>query len=224
MKRQSTTPGFSIVEILIAVIIIGILSSVLVPVLVNRSRDSRLKAAARELQNIANAQERAAIDTGYYYRLYVLDDLPGNRGGDSIAAENVTSVADNIFVNPETNDMLNVSATRLQAIFRQVAETTWGGPYYTIHRDESFAMANETGYTFGVPNDPWGNDYVFVTREGALVEPLGLFLNTYLGAAALGFDRPTIVSLGPDGEPGAGVDGGPRVLGRGDDLYRSFGY
>jgi prepilin-type N-terminal cleavage/methylation domain-containing protein len=228
MKRQSTNPGgFSIVEILIAVIIIGVLASVLVPVLINRSRESRLRVCEQELQSIADAQERAAIDTGYYYRFFVLDDLPGNTGANSIGAEQDNTFFDNptqIFVDPETNDLL--SLTRSAVMYDRITNETdygWPGPYYTIHRDETFVVGYETemGHLAGIPNDPWGSDYVFVTREGALAEPAGQFRTMYMGGLTQGFDRPAVVSFGPDGLPGS--DGNPQ-LGRGDDLYRSFGY
>ncbi|HUT23898.1 MAG TPA: prepilin-type N-terminal cleavage/methylation domain-containing protein [Sumerlaeia bacterium] len=251
MKRLENLLGFSIVELLIAMIIIGVLAGILAPTLAHRAREAKKAACERELENIADAQERAAVQLSYYLRLYALDDLKGGDGRpisdpddrlDGLADETLNDGFYNharaMFIDPETNDLLNWASA--ETLYNQlVAETLyWGGPYYTIHHDEAPEDHDKAGnppHLHDTPTDPWGNDYVFFlgrrTRNnrvlsdgGAFVEPagvvvpqLGWFGKTY---DARKFDRPTILSMGPDGVPGDGET----EFGEGDDLYRSFGY
>lgn len=68
----------------------------------------------------------------------------------------------------------------------------------------------------GIPDDPWGNDYVLFTRRGLVLEPTGQIVDTNVGVQVSGgflqggsyptqvFDRACIMSLGPNGLPGAG--------------------
>jgi hypothetical protein len=102
----------------------------------------------------------------------------------------------------------------------------WKGPYLNWPRD-----VNQNDW----PDDPWGNDYLFMTRLGMLYppDPTAVSGNTTTdhsyafqtsgpnGEPLAGhFDRPTFVSLGPNGIPG---DATNPNYGFGDDLVRSFG-
>lgn len=251
--RQASRHGFTIVEVIITFIIIGILATILIPVLADRSRQARIRACEADLQNIADALERAAIDTGYFYRIYALDDI--GTGGDGIAATDsddvYETISDNeittnnwyengeeIFILVATSDY----AANQTALFRRLTDNEtsfgWSGPYINWIRD-----ANNNDW----PDDPWGNDYLFFTRAGALYPPqldpdgtgnnppfttdfsdgftetfpADLFTNVTIDAIDQ-FDRPTVLSLGPDGLPG---DGGITTIefGGGDDIFRSFG-
>ena len=92
-----------------------------------------------------------------------------------------------------------------------------------------------------IPDDPWGNNYLFFTSKGLLNEPEGEFVIRATLADALGsqnpnagggisyqcdvFDRPTVLSMGPDGLPGDTTTrstGQTRIFGTGDDITRSF--
>jgi hypothetical protein len=144
-----------------------------------------------------------------------------------------------MFIDPESNSLLNAAAS--ETLYNNLVFETlyWGGPYYTIHRDEAYTDQDDEAnppHLHDMPNDPWGNDYVFflgrrtrnnrvLSEGGCLVEPDGGVLQQveWFGGKiyeARRFDRPTILSMGPDGAPG---DGGTE-FGEGDDLYRSFGY
>ncbi len=104
----------------------------------------------------------------------------------------------------------------------------WVGPYITWKKD-----ANNNDW----PDDAWGHDYIFFTRVGALFAPgLGFDDDKFHRDTselpgggtddlfAL-FDRPTILSVGPDGQPGDGTDTDTTndIYGLGDDIFRSFG-
>ena len=58
LRRQS---GFTMVELLIAIIIIGILVAIIVPVLSNRASDARIAAAKADLEAIANANPKSPL-------------------------------------------------------------------------------------------------------------------------------------------------------------------
>lgn len=263
--------GFSIIELLVAIIIIGILTAVLLPVISQRTEQARQATAQSELQIIGEAQSRAANDTGFYVRLFALNDKLASEGGQSSlvasgstaeayergtnANNTVEGLADylvnnlyyefqgtattdnSLFIDPRTGDFA-LGQTRAGIISRLArAESVydgtiiWGGPYLNFRKDENSYQAD--GGEDGIPDDPWGNNYMFFTQAGFLLEPDGVFLEDVSVDASTGeitsgatydaqiFDRGTILSLGGNGLPG---DGAPTSdFGLGDDLYRSFG-
>lgn len=254
MKRTQANPlrhataqrGFSIIEIIVTMIIIGILVLILMPVLSNRTRQARIRAAEQEITHLIDAEERAAIDTTYMYRLYVLNDVIG---GDNIANgtafDRINGTRDisitTVHTNPEEMfiGLDGLFLTNGLTIFSDRflgRETTfgWVGPYVNWKIDN-----NQNDW----PDDPFGNDYVLFTSAGGIFPGIdGAFPNPFdgiAGSVVVGqiatqdgdgndivaiFDRPTILSMGPDGEPGvAGVTGDTYGAFGSDDIYRSFG-
>jgi len=279
--------GFTIVEVVMAFIIIGILTLVLTPVLINRSKEAKVNAAMQDLQSLADAEERAANDTGYLYRVYVLNDtrgigiqsipaavagpnefaLPSNRPnsilGNGILNGTWNGISGtNMYANPayifisQTQPCSFLDATSQQNIWKVMAsnETSfnWNGPYLNWHRD-----LNRNDW----PDDPWGNDYLFFTANGVIYPPdrspqhpdeqngstsggasttgssgitsggfmvLGPIVTLSNGSqkqfqAQYVFDRPTFLSLGPNGLPGNGSTDINDGYGKGDDLIYQFG-
>ncbi|MFP4379027.1 MAG: type II secretion system protein [Candidatus Sumerlaeia bacterium] len=257
ISRFRPLKAFTIMEVLIAVMIIGILAVILVPVLLNRMAEAKTAKATRDMEEIVEAQKRVAIHTGYYVRIFMLDDVAGGNGvplqdGDSYDGiededEQIGSATayydnrDQLFIDPSTGDLLSPAAS--EAVFQTITvgdnNTTrtakWGGPYYTIHSDEdNITQPGDHNPTpaqgfptlHDIPTDPWGNDYLFFTRLGMIKEPEGLLVEPEVIVDSVSydtteFDRPTILSLGPDGLPGGEGD---RRFGRGDDQFRSFEY
>jgi len=236
--------AFSVVELLVAVIIIMILASIAIPVLTNRSSQARLAKAESDLEHIQNAEERIAIDSGYFFRLYVLDDVIGGDGtGTGQSGDRIDGIRDEhlnalysrdkqIFIAPDTQRMLD--ATQAQITYDRLvsSETAFGfnGPYLSWQDDPD---NNDIG------NDPWGNDYLLFTQYGLVNEPLGdlTFDESSEGkGATIGwppdapskqvrvdkFGRPTILSMGPDGLPGDWENQTTPEFGTGDDMFRQF--
>ncbi len=221
--------GFSIIELLVAIIIIGLLIAVIVPILSMRSKEAQHAAAMSDMQHIQDAQERAGVDTGFFYRLYVLDD---NWAGDGYGLGDPLDVQDGlldegnnriyqnpkwIFVDVKTGEFFSNADTFYDNNIRAANETAfnWHGRYITWQRDMN---RNDIG------DDPWGNDYLFFTKAGVVLEPDGDIRNVYIGKDGLSydakvFDRPTILSLGPNGLPGSGSG---TDFGDDDDLKRQF--
>ena len=262
-RQPRLAAGFSIVELLIAVMIIAILALLLVPTVNRRAHEARLAAAQRELEAIATAEERVAADIGYYVRLFMLDDVARGDGrglgnaadvhdgiGDEYKLNEYYRNSDRLFFLPTDHHLLTDQETEnvLETVFKfedaqNSGETNytpvWSGPYYTIHRDESFPwvgpIINPNLYQQnpGIPTDPWGRDYLLIMpgepgtglNGGFVLEPDGVVFEQHtfggIQASATNFDRPAIVSFGPDSLPG---DGAGLPLGEGDDLVREFGY
>lgn len=255
--------AFTIVEILIAVLIIGILSAILIPVYISRTEEARVEACNQDLQHLADSQERAAIQMGYYLRPYALDDL--GREGDGIGLGQSGDIKDAfadeyqsatilntlysnprvMFIHPKNATLMDsTQAENVYAVLAGNDAAKWAGPYYNIHRDETVDEHVDSSevptHLHDIPNDPWGNDYIFIfrfqdsvsgeLRSGMLVEPDGVIQAEVPRDATLPnvevsdiFDRPAVLSLGPDGLPGDGGQTGTK-LGEGDDMYRMFGY
>ncbi len=272
MTRRSAT-GFSILELLIALIIIGILAVILIPLLSNRAKQARIRAAESDLERIATAQDMVAVDTGYFVRLFMLNDRPGPdadgeflrpAGGTDVTGNDYDSTGqyqtagyfntNNLFfdivyprvgVNPPNGTELRTRLVRDETSFN------WNGPYVNWQEDENFytdsAFDDQEPRPDGIPDDPWGNNYLlFVpngdtingsSQQGGLVlEPDGDIVQSAdfpLGSASPEvtsidcnvFDRPTLLSLGPNGLPGNGLgDASPEArMGAGDDIVRKFG-
>jgi general secretion pathway protein G len=109
-RRQATRhgeQGFTLIEILVVITIIGLIMGLVGPRVLNYLSDARSKAAKIQIESFASALDLYFLDTGHY---------PNSSEG-------------------------------LTALVRRPANTLpWNGPYLK-------------GAT--VPNDPWGNPYVY---------------------------------------------------------------
>jgi type II secretory pathway pseudopilin PulG len=223
MKRQPKYPaktaqsGFSTVELLIGVIIMGILVAIIVPIVTNRTREARITAANSDLERIASAMERVVIDTGYVVRLFVLDD---SMEGDGVGFElprPYTSVdrfdgfsdqqysvywdPDKFFINPRTHDYVRGGLAILTTLTPETnfegssALTSWRGPYLTWQRDSELpliAKADLRDTAFDdIGDDPWGNNYLLFTRDGLVRE-----VNSETSGADTGILDPTSAEVG----------------------------
>jgi prepilin-type N-terminal cleavage/methylation domain-containing protein len=204
-RRIAPARGFSIIELLVAIIIIGILATILIPIVANRSDQARRARAESDLERIGDALERAAIDTAFYPRLFMLDDTSGigadttpfTRTGsqaqiiqDSRQYNNVRSYngatwhqnVNQLFVDPATGELVTSAQGFVLRNQMETNETefNWNGPYITFQDDENFYQ------TFGdtvplpdqMPDDPWGNNYLLFTREGFVLEPDGVLITS----------------------------------------------
>lgn len=253
MKMQTTTyepsgsprRGFTILELLIAIVIIGILVAIIVPVYVSRANQARITACQTDLDGLKSAEEHAAIDTSYFYRLYTLidgkkgDGIPPSLPNDSIVgvrdelsrtdATNPTNMFIDTNMTPPDGGQLYTGAQATLIYDRLARDETafnWNGPYVNYSRKYTYADFNNPTPKgpVGLPLDPWGNPYMLFTSKGYVQEPEGVIVpnvtigtNTY---SCTGFDRATVLSLGPDGMPG---DGKPTsTFGQGDDMFRQF--
>lgn len=254
--RRANSKGFSLIELLVAIIIIGILATILIPVVSNRSAQARLARAHTDLESLSEAQQRVEIDTQYYVRMFMLNDTrstvalaftrPNPPVGFQDGLSQYTAAGGwhqnvpRLFIAPETADLvssavgtsvLNTLITT-ETVYDSTLPYRWNGPYINWQKDNNLIDSVEG--PDALPDDPWGNNYLFFTRLGLLVEPDGVLATTTTFNPATGrfstsgaldcliFDRPTLLSVGPDGLPGDGNNPGTR-FGEGDDIVRPFG-
>jgi general secretion pathway protein G len=64
MTRAS--PGFTLIEILVVVLIIGLLSAVLATNLIGRADDAKIQLAATQIRNLEQSLELYRLDNGRY--------------------------------------------------------------------------------------------------------------------------------------------------------------
>ncbi|MCX8036036.1 MAG: prepilin-type N-terminal cleavage/methylation domain-containing protein [Candidatus Sumerlaeia bacterium] len=236
MNRHRAPVGFSIIELLIAVIIIGILVAIIIPVLLRKAEDARIAAAESDLEHLQAALERAYINTGHIFRFYVLDDLEGGDGrytpGDLSDLDGVRDEASNPTVIDPTRMFIDYKTglfdanyiTLYNRLSRNETDFGWGGPYINFSRMKDVDLND-------IPEDPWGEEYLLFTPEGVVNQVNGTIETWYTFVARdTGanitiyrpfFDRFTILSKGPNGAPGDGTAFNAR-FGQGDDLFRQF--
>ena len=107
MKKTSQRPsGFTLMELLIVLVIIGLLAALVGPTLYQRIGPARESTARAQLENFATALDSYFVDLGRY---------------------------------PSTQDGLKALRAKPESADK------WNGPY----------LKKE------IPNDPWGNQYVY---------------------------------------------------------------
>jgi prepilin-type N-terminal cleavage/methylation domain-containing protein len=184
--------GFTIIELLIAVIILGILVMIIIPRISNRTKQAKINACLSELKELAEAERRLEIDYGYYGRFYMLDDVAGGdqiaNGNvsvtpkdtiDGIADEDPTNVLTGIVPNPnsqnyfvyiaqdplDTNDGLLIVNS-----YNFIDETRYTGPYINYRREMRVIPDNDTSDLMDIPLDPWNSPYLLFTKKGLVDE------------------------------------------------------
>lgn len=261
MRRNGYTTrtarkGFSIIELLIALIIIGILAAILIPLIANRSQKARIAAAESDIERLAVGMDSVAVDTGYYPRLFMLNDSSGpdrdgmlqtdgsgygddtNRQYSNPGGSPVVQGVNQLFfftAYPRVGVLVDASTgSELRSrLTTNETDFNWNGSYVNWGRDAD----STTGLPDGIPDDPWGNNYLLIVPSGEtpgstpqlagiVIEPDGTVdANPTINGVGVtnggDFDRPTLVSLGPDGVPGS--VGSLGDICTGDDIFREFG-
>jgi prepilin-type N-terminal cleavage/methylation domain-containing protein len=210
MRLTRHRSAFSIIELLISLIIISILSAMVILIASQRAAEARLRAAQADMRMIAEAEQQAAIDSGYFLRLYVLDDLTGP--GDGISPGAANDILDAI--EDEDGNTRNIDGDvyaivpELGSLFRQGS----ANPGDLLDRSNLFTVENETrlgiglpyisypreftdeatGINYNVPSDPWGMPYLLFTRQGAIIDVDTVFSGTPAGSSPALVDPLTV--------------------------------
>ena len=63
---KASVQGFTLIEIMVVVVILGVLSALIVPNVIGRPDEARAAAAKLGVQQIGNALEYYRLDNGFY--------------------------------------------------------------------------------------------------------------------------------------------------------------
>jgi general secretion pathway protein G len=65
-RRQSRSRGFTLIELMVVLVIIGVLAALIVPNVLNRAEDAKVTAAHTDVNNIMQALKLYRLDNGRY--------------------------------------------------------------------------------------------------------------------------------------------------------------
>nr|WP_204355773.1 MULTISPECIES: type II secretion system major pseudopilin GspG [Marinobacter] len=111
MKQLRKNAGFTLIEIMVVMVILGLLVAIVAPNILGRSDQARVTVAQTQMSNIANALDLYRLDNGHY---------PSTQQGLQALVTKPSG-------SPEPNN--------------------W----------------NPDGYLKSVPQDPWDNDYQYIS-------------------------------------------------------------
>lgn len=195
ISKEIKKNAFSLLELLIAIIILGILTALVIPRLQTRADEARIQAARSEMRELAKAEQNCELDTGYYVKLRVLNDIPGYSDSTTMGWRELGIKSEPYPYAIDTDGgwaLIGGSYADLSNL--------WKGPYINFQRAEIIS---------GDPIDPWGQPYALLTPKFII------YGETYYDYTAFPTvrkpDRFTIVSHGKD-----------TTLGTNDDIYFSF--
>lgn len=99
MMSLKTKQGFSLIEILVVLVILGLIAGLVVPNIMQRGEDANVRVARTEIQRLSMAVDEFYLDTGRAPReLRELVDRPSNVrnwNGPYVNASNLTDPWDN---------------------------------------------------------------------------------------------------------------------------------
>jgi general secretion pathway protein G len=79
MKMMKSTQGFSLIELLVVLVILGLIAGLVVPNIMQRGEDAKVRAAKAEIQRLSMAVDEFYLDSGRPPReLRELVDRPAN--------------------------------------------------------------------------------------------------------------------------------------------------
>nr|WP_148862892.1 type II secretion system major pseudopilin GspG [Marinobacter fonticola] len=111
MKHMHKSGGFTLIEIMVVMVILGLLVAIVAPNILGRSDQARVTVAQTQMSNIANALDLYRLDNGHY---------------------------------PSTQQGLQALVTKPSG---SPEPRNW----------------NPDGYLKSVPQDPWDNDYQYIS-------------------------------------------------------------
>lgn len=121
--------GFTLIEIMVVVVILGVLTALIVPNIIGRPDEARVTAARVEVQQIANALELYRLDNGFYpssdQGLEALVSAPGG------------------FPEPKSWNP--------DGYLKKLPEDPWGEPYLYFSQDRNMEV-----YSFGADRQEGG--------------------------------------------------------------------
>jgi len=140
MKRHSPFSGFTMIELLLVLVILGVLAVMVVPRFAGRSEQARVTAARSDLATISLALDAFEIDTGRY---------PTRDEG-----------LEALILQP--SNALNWSGPYLKG--DQVPRDPWGNPYQYIFPSTRVSGGYDL-YSFGPDGQQGGGDDIYPGQQ-----------------------------------------------------------
>jgi general secretion pathway protein G len=106
LNSRSNMRGFTLVEIMVVVVIIGILASIIIPKIASRPQQARIVKARQDISSIENAMQLYKLDNGFY---------PSTEQGIGALASKPNS---------------DPTPTNWQSYLKEVPKDPWGKPYH----------------------------------------------------------------------------------------------
>lgn len=126
---MNTQKGFSLIEIMVVVVILGILAAIVVPKIISRPDEARIVKAKQDVLAIQNALDLYKLDNGFY---------PSTDQGLMALVEKPTS-------NPIPHNW--------QVYLKSLPKDPWGHDYLYLNPGEH---GDIDVYTLGADNQPQG--------------------------------------------------------------------
>lgn len=146
LKWTSGQPGFTLVEVMIVVLIIGVLAAIAIPAFEKSRRVSRINRAKHDLRIISQAVDQMAFDTGQW---------PGG-------------IAAGVPGDPE---ILDLNSGNAGIVANDGTFTRWNGPYMKVVPQDPWA----SDYFFDPDYKISGVDYAVLGSFGPNKEGLNLY-------------------------------------------------
>ena len=191
VTKQFRTKGFTLIEMLTVIAIIGILAGLIIPAASKARRDAAISKAKATISALETALSMYYTDYGAYPpSTAAANQANGNSflpDASGIIGRDVATTGDNNLV-----DMLTL--------------TTKGGPYMKF-RAEDLLKTGTGASTRYVLKDSWGRAYIYINRSGYTGIIAGPYHPYFDAISVPGLNRNTynIFSLGPDGRGYGGV-------------------
>ncbi len=127
--NASKVKGFTLIEIMVVVVILGVLGALIIPNIIGRPDEARVTAARSDIQQISNALELYRLDNGQY--------PSSDQGLDALVEEPAGY--------PEARNWSP------DGYLKRLPVDPWGEPYLYFSEDRSIEV-----YSFGVDRKEGG--------------------------------------------------------------------
>ena len=129
--NAKSTGGFTLIEVMVVVVILGILGALIVPNMIGRPDEARVTAAVTDIQQIGNALELYRLDNGYYPSTY--------QGLEALVSE--------------PSGYPEPRRWNANGYLKKIPIDPWGEPYLFFSEDRSMEV-----YSYGADRKEGGKD------------------------------------------------------------------